>query len=70
MNTQVRRNINLALPREIPVAPKSRRPSLSRADSEDRLINAAIKLLHTQNAAEISVRQIAQLADVNHGLIH
>jgi AcrR family transcriptional regulator len=70
MNTQVRRNINLALPREIPIAPKSRRPSLSRSDSEDRLINAAIKLLHTQNAAEISVRQIAQLADVNHGLIH
>jgi AcrR family transcriptional regulator len=27
-------------------------------------------LLKTQNAAEISVRQIAQLADVNHGLIH
>jgi AcrR family transcriptional regulator len=69
-NTQVRRNPNLAPPKEIPVAPKSRRPSLSRAESEDRLIIAAIELLRTQNAAEISVRQIAQLADVNHGLIH
>lgn len=70
MNTQVRQNTSFVPTSKSPVAPKSRRPSLSRAESEDRLIKAAIELLKTQNAAEISVRQIAQVADVNHGLIH
>jgi AcrR family transcriptional regulator len=70
MNTQFSRKTNFAPPSTNPVAPKRRRPSLSRAESEDRLIAAAIELLKTQNAAEISVRQIAQFADVNHGLIH
>jgi AcrR family transcriptional regulator len=70
MNTQVRQKTSFIPASKSPVAPKSRRPSLSRAESEDRLIKAAIELLQTQNAAEISVRQIAQVADVNHGLIH
>lgn len=70
MNTQVRQKTSFVPASKSPAAPKSRRPSLSRADSEDRLITAAIDLLKTQNAAEISVRQIAQVADVNHGLIH
>jgi len=70
MNTQLRQTTGTSLPSKNPAAPKSRRPSLSRAESEDRLITAAIELLKIQNAAEISVRQIAQLADVNHGLIH
>ncbi len=70
MNTQVRQKTSFVPASKSPVAPKSRRPSLSRAESEDRLIKAAIELLQTQNAAEISVRQIAQVADVNHGLIH
>jgi AcrR family transcriptional regulator len=70
MNTQLSRKTDFVSPSKSPIAPKRRRPSLSRAESEDRLITAAIELLKTQNAAEISVRQIAQLADVNHGLIH
>ena len=70
MNTQVRQKTSFVPASKSPVAPKRRRPSLSRAESEDRLIKAAIELLKTQNAAEISVRQIAQVADVNHGLIH
>ena len=70
MNTQVRQKTSFVPASKSPVAPKSRRPSLSRAESEDRLIKAAIELLKTQNAAEISVRQVAQVADVNHGLIH
>jgi AcrR family transcriptional regulator len=70
MNTQLSRKTDFVSPSKGTVAPKRRRPSLSRAESEDRLITAAIELLKTQNAAEISVRQIAQLADVNHGLIH
>ena len=70
MNTQVRQKTSFVPASKSPVAPKSRRPSLSRAESEDRLIKAAIELLKTQNASEISVRQVAQVADVNHGLIH
>jgi hypothetical protein len=70
MNTQLSRKTDFVPLSKSPVAPKSRRPSLSRAESEDRLITAAIDLLKTQNAAEISVRQVAQVADVNHGLIH
>jgi AcrR family transcriptional regulator len=70
MNTQLSRKTDFVSPSKSPIAPKRRRPSLSRAESEDRLITAAIELLKTQNAAEISVRQIAQVADVNHGLIH
>ena len=70
MNTQLSSRTDFALHNKNPVVPKKRRPSLSRAESEDRLIAAAIELLKKKNAAEISVRQIAQLADVNHGLIH
>ncbi|MEI7881958.1 MAG: TetR/AcrR family transcriptional regulator [Actinomycetota bacterium] len=70
MNTQVRQKTSFVPASKSLAAPKSRRPSLSRAESEDRLIKAAIELLHTHNAAEISVRQVAQVADVNHGLIH
>jgi AcrR family transcriptional regulator len=38
--------------------------------SEQRLIEATIVLLKTHTVSEISVRQVAHEADVNHGLVH
>jgi AcrR family transcriptional regulator len=49
---------------------RKRRQTLSRELSEQRLIEATIVLLKTHTASEISVRQIAHEADVNHGLVH
>jgi AcrR family transcriptional regulator len=49
---------------------RKRRQSLSRELSEQRLIEATVVLLKTHTASEISVRQIAHEADVNHGLVH
>jgi AcrR family transcriptional regulator len=49
---------------------RKRRHSLSRESSEQRLIEATIVLLKTHLASDISVRQIAHEADVNHGLVH
>ena len=49
---------------------RKRRQSLSRVLSEQRLIEATIVLLKTHTVSEISVRQVAHEADVNHGLVH
>jgi AcrR family transcriptional regulator len=49
---------------------RKRRQSLSRELSEQRLIEATIVLLKTHTVSEISVRQVAHEADVNHGLVH
>jgi AcrR family transcriptional regulator len=49
---------------------RKRRQSLSRELSEQRLIEATIVLLKTHTVSEISVREVAHEADVNHGLVH
>ena len=53
-----------------PSGTRKRRQSLSRELSEQRLIEATIFLLKTHTASDISIRQIAHEADVNHGLVH
>ena len=53
-----------------PSGTRKRRQSLSRELSEQRLIEATIVLLKTHTASDISIRQIAHEADVNHGLVH
>ena len=49
---------------------KKRRPSLSKEASQQRLIKATVHLLKSHTVADLSVRQIAHEADVNHGLVH
>jgi AcrR family transcriptional regulator len=49
---------------------KKRRPSLSKEASQQRLIEATVHLLKSHTVADLSVRQIAHEADVNHGLVH
>ena len=47
-----------------------RRSPISRAEGEKRLVDAATKLLNDKPFSEIGVRDIAALADVNHGFVH
>lgn len=49
--------------------PKRRSP-ITRAEGERRLITAATKLIQTRPYSEVGVRDIAELADVNHGFVH
>ena len=56
-------------PTEKKVAPKRRSP-ISRAEGEKRLIEAARKLIRQRPFSEVGVRDIALLADVNHGFVH
>ena len=49
--------------------PKRRSP-ISRAEGERRLIAAATELVKTCPYSEVGVRDIAELADVNHGFVH
>lgn len=49
--------------------PKRRSP-ISRAEGEQRLITAARQLIKTKPFSEVGVREIAELADVNHGFVH
>lgn len=51
-------------------AKKQRRPSRTKDASKERLIDATVHLLKTHSVADLSVRQIALHADVNHGLVH
>lgn len=51
-------------------APKKRRSPISRAEGEQRLVNAALELIRTQPFSAVGVRDIATLADVNHGFVH
>lgn len=50
-------------------APKRRSP-ISRAEGERRLIQAAKQLIRNKPFSEVGVRDIALLADVNHGFVH
>ena len=50
-------------------APKRRSP-ISRAEGERRLIQAAKQLIREKPFSEVGVRDIALLADVNHGFVH
>ena len=49
--------------------PKRRSP-ITRAEGERRLIEAARQLIQTKPYSEVGVRDIAELADVNHGFVH
>lgn len=51
-------------------APKKRRSPISRAEGEKRLIEAAVQLVRERPFSEVGVRDIAQVADVNHGFVH
>ena len=51
--------------------PKSKRRSpITRAEGERRLIDAAAQLVRERPFSEVGVRDIAALADVNHGFVH
>jgi AcrR family transcriptional regulator len=56
-------------PVEKKAAPKRRSP-ISRAEGERRLIQAAKQLIRDKPFSEVGVRDIALLADVNHGFVH
>ena len=56
-------------PTEKKTAPKRRSP-ISRAEGERRLIQAAKQLIQEKPFSEVGVRDIALLADVNHGFVH
>lgn len=47
-----------------------RRSPITRAEGERRLIEAAYQLIHERPFSEVGVRDIAALADVNHGFVH
>ncbi len=49
---------------------KKRRSPITRAEGERRLIVAATELLAQKPFSEVGVRDIALLADVNHGFVH
>lgn len=49
--------------------PKRRSP-ITRAEGEQRLIDAAIQLVRERPFSEVGVRDIAAAADVNHGFVH
>lgn len=52
-------------------APSPRRRSpISRADGEKRLITATLELCRERPFGDVSVRDIAARADVNHGFVH
>jgi AcrR family transcriptional regulator len=51
-------------------APRKRRSPITRAEGEQRLINAALELIQTKPFSEVGVREIAERADVNHGFVH
>jgi AcrR family transcriptional regulator len=52
-----------------PQKPKRRSP-ITRAEGERRLIEAAIQLIRDRPFSEVGVRDIAAVADVNHGFVH
>lgn len=47
-----------------------RRSPITREEGERRLADAALQLIKTRPYSEVSVRDIAELADVNHGFVH
>lgn len=59
----------MGTPAAQPNKPKRRSP-ISRSEGELRLISAARQLITTKPFSEVGVREIAELADVNHGFVH
>lgn len=55
--------------KKVQLKPKRRSP-ITRAEGELRLINAAHDLIKSKPFSEVGVREIAELADVNHGFVH
>jgi len=51
-------------------AKQKRRSPITRAEGERRLIEAARTLIQSKPYSEVGVRDIAELADVNHGFVH
>lgn len=49
---------------------KKRRSPITRTEGERRLIEAALQLVKERPFSEVSVRTIADVADVNHGFVH
>lgn len=49
---------------------KKRRSPISREEGEKRLIDAAAELIKHSPYSEVGVREIAELANVNHGFVH
>lgn len=49
---------------------RKRRSPITRAEGERRLIEAALQLVKERPFSEVSVRNIADVADVNHGFVH
>jgi AcrR family transcriptional regulator len=49
---------------------KKRRSPISRDEGERRLMEAALQLVKDRPFSEVSVRTIADVADVNHGFVH
>lgn len=49
---------------------KKRRSPITRAEGERRLVDAALQLIKDRPFSEVSVRTIADVADVNHGFVH
>ena len=49
---------------------KKRRSPITRAEGERRLIQATITLTRDTPFSDVGVREIAALADVNHGFVH
>ena len=49
---------------------RKRRSPITRAEGERRLIEAALQLVKERPFSEVSVRAIADVADVNHGFVH
>ena len=58
------------LEKKQPGGSSKRRSPITRAEGERRLVDAATRLLNERPFSEIGVRDIAALADVNHGFVH
>ena len=50
--------------------PAKRRPRVSQEEGRKRFVDAALLLLHEMPFSQVSVRDIARVADMNQGLIH
>ena len=69
MSSEVQSGSLLMVKSTTPQRTKRRSP-ITRAEGERRLIDAAYQLVHERPFSEVGVRDIAALADVNHGFVH
>lgn len=51
-------------------AKRRKRPPIAREEGEQRLIDATIELAREQPFGDLSAREIARRADLNHGYVH